>query len=125
MSKDEKNVESFVSAFLNKLELATKTDVSCLMERIDHLEKLIASVAEKTSKSVQKISKNKISNQSISDQVLEILKNSKIAMSYAQLKETSGLDEKPLRNVIYRLNKLGKIETVKRGQYTISKEQEK
>ncbi|KPA17251.1 hypothetical protein MHK_002523 [Candidatus Magnetomorum sp. HK-1] len=120
MPKDYPNFESLVSSFLSKLDLATKSDVHSLMDRIDQLEKLIATVAENTEKN---ISMNKpgqqLTNQSISDQVLEILKASDTPMTYAQLRNVSGLDEKPLRNVIYRLNKLGRIETIKRGQYSI------
>jgi len=125
MPKDDKNVESFVSAFLSKLDLATKSDVSRLMDRIDNLEQLIASVVEKTNKNNIKTSKTRTQNQSISDMVIDILKKSKTPLNYTQLKEKTGLQEKPLRNVIYRLNKLHKINTVKRGQYTINNEQEK
>jgi len=121
MPKDYSNFESLVSAFLSKLDLATKSDVHSLMDRIDHLETMIESVVESTEKNIS-MKKQKLSNQSISDQVIDILKSSETPLSYAQLRDISGLDEKPLRNVIYRLNKLGRIETIKRGQYSIPKE---
>ena len=123
MPKEYPNFESLISGFLSKLELATKSDVRSLMERIDHLEQMIASVANGSN--VRPIRKTKaMPTQRISDQVLEILGKSKSPMTYAQLKESSGFDEKSLRNVIYRLNKLGRIKTVRRGQYTIANKQD-
>ncbi|MBF0452241.1 MAG: hypothetical protein HQK75_16180 [Candidatus Magnetomorum sp.] len=123
MPKEDKNLESFVSSFLNKLDLATKSDVLSLMDRIDHLEQLIASVAEHSKKN-SATRTSKLSSQNISDQILDVLNHHNDSMSFVRLKEVSGLDEKPLRNAIYRLNKLGKIKTLKRGLYTINKEQE-
>jgi len=123
MPKEYPNFESLVSGFLSKLELATKTDVQSLMDRIDQLEQMILSVAGESEKQ-SLLQSNAMSHQSISDQVVEILKQNNEPMTYAELKQTSGLDEKPLRNVIYRLNKLGRIETVKRGLYAIPQEKD-
>jgi len=123
MPKEYTNFESLISGFLSKLELATKSDVQSLMERIDHLEQMIASVA--TDSGIRKKQESKsAANQRISEQVLEILSNKDSPMTYAQLKEVSDFDEKALRNVIYRLNKLGRIETVRRGQYKMAKKQD-
>jgi len=124
MPKEYPNFESLISGFLSKLELATKSDVQSLMDRIDHLEQMIASVVSDSDSPLNRKVKGNISSHRISEQVLEILKNSTSPMTYAQLKDSSGLDEKPLRNVIYRLNKLGRIQTVKRGQYTYAKKQD-
>jgi len=119
MPKDYPNFESIISGFLSKLELATKSDVQSLMARIDHLEQIIASVANETNNQFSRKKNSSIPNQRISDHVLEILRTNKDPMTYSELKEVSGFDEKSLRNAIYRLNKLGRIETIRRGQYTI------
>jgi transcription initiation factor IIE alpha subunit len=125
MPKDYPNFESLISSFLSKLELATKSDVHSLMKRIDHLEELIESAAKNSGIQPIQTTKSSMSNPRISDQVLDILGKSDSSMTYAQLKEISGFDEKSLRNVIYRLNKLGRIKTVRRGHYKISNNQEK
>jgi hypothetical protein len=123
MPKEYPNFESLISSFLVKLDLATKSDVQSLMERIDHLEQIIESIAKMSNN--KPIHKTKAGqSQRVSDQVLEILGKNKVPMTYTELKEISSLDEKSLRNVIYRLNKLGRIETVKRGQYIISNQQD-
>jgi uncharacterized protein with PhoU and TrkA domain len=125
MPKEYPNFESLISGFLSKLELATKSDVHSLMERIDHLEQMIASVTiDSDTQKMQKI-KTVATNQRLSDQVLEIMKKNESPMTYAQLKQVSDFDEKSLRNVIYRLNKLGRIKTVRRGLYTIPNKQDK
>jgi len=124
MPKDYPNFESLISGFLCKLELATKSDVRSLMERIDQLEQMIVSITNESTTHTNRKNKPAASNQRISDKVLEILGQCESPMTYAQLKDKSGVDEKSLRNVIYRLNKLGRITTVKRGQYTIANNQE-
>jgi len=123
MPKEYPNFESLISSFLSKLDLATKSDVRSLMERIDHLEQIIASVANASH--IKPVRTTKAGpSQRISDQVLDILGKHKAPMMYTEIKDISGLDEKSLRNVIYRLNKLGRIETVKRGQYKIANKQD-
>jgi uncharacterized protein (UPF0335 family) len=124
MPKDYPNFESLISGFLGKLELATKSDVQSLMERIDHLEQMIVTVANNDGTHGNRKIKPAAPNLRISDKVLEIFGQSESPLTYAQLKDISGFDEKSLRNVIYRLNKLGRIKTVKRGQYTIANKQE-
>ena len=124
MPKDYPNFESLISGFLGKLELATKSDVQSLMERIDHLEQMIVTVANNDGTHGNRKIKPATPNLRISDKVLEIFGQSESPLTYAQLKDISGFDEKSLRNVIYRLNKLGRIKTVKRGQYTIANKQE-
>jgi len=125
MPKDYPNFESIISGFLSKLELATKSDVHSLMNRIDDLEQLIESVVKNSDIRPVRTKKTNLANPRISDQIIDILGKNGSPMTYAQLKEISGFDEKSLRNVIYRLNKLGRIETVRRGHYKISNSQDK
>ena len=54
-----------------------------------------------------------------SDEVLSIIKRFKQGAGFADIRENSGFGEKKLRNIIYRLNKTGRIKRISRGRYTV------
>ena len=49
--------------------------------------------------------------------VLELIKRSKNGIGIAEIREQTGYDDKKLRNIIFRLNKIEKINRVNRGSY--------
>ena len=49
--------------------------------------------------------------------VLDIIAEFPEGTNFKTLKAKSGYDDKKLRNIIYRLDKIGRIEKVKRGVY--------
>jgi predicted transcriptional regulator of viral defense system len=60
---------------------------------------------------------------SASDAVLLIIGKSRKGIGFPLLLEKSGLKEKQLRNIIFRLNKLNKIKRVRRGVYAATRKQ--
>ena len=52
-----------------------------------------------------------------SDKVFEIIKRFKSGVGFADIQSRTGFDEKKLRNIIFRLNKFGRIERKSRGIY--------
>ncbi len=55
-----------------------------------------------------------------SDIVLEAVKRSKKGVDFNQLQSKTGFEDKKLRNIIFRLNKLKKIKRKSRGIYIIA-----
>jgi len=55
-----------------------------------------------------------------SDMVLDVIKRFRKGVSFAQVQERTGFEEKKLRNIIFRLHKMGKIVRKSRGIYIIS-----
>ena len=51
------------------------------------------------------------------DIVLDAIKNAKEGIGFAQIQNKTGFDEKKIRNIIFRLNKTGKIKRKSRGIY--------
>jgi len=50
--------------------------------------------------------------------VLEVIKETgDEGVNFAEIKDKTGFDEKKIRNIIFRLNKLGKIKRKNRGIY--------
>ncbi|HSM74675.1 MAG TPA: hypothetical protein VK852_08570 [Desulfobacterales bacterium] len=111
--------DAMVKYFMQTYQVPTKKDVDKLLERLDHLEKMIKAAggsgrtrrppAEKTSRAKAALS--------ASDAVLEVIKAYKEGVGFGEIQEKTGFGEKKLRNIIFRLNKMDKIKRVGRGVY--------
>ena len=95
-----------------------------LMAKMDRLEMLIKSSAmtgKGGAASGIKGSKSRASTgravMTSTDKALEIIKRFKKGVGFADIQARTGFEEKKLRNIIYRLHKMGKIERKSRGLY--------
>ena len=52
------------------------------------------------------------------DMVLGVTKKYKNGVGFKEIQSQTGFDEKKIRNIIFRLDKLGKIKRINRGIYT-------
>ena len=119
--------DAMVKFFMMNYDIPTKKDVAKLMERIDRLEdsikKQLASkkigrpVAEKASKATGSRSR---SAETASDVVLNTMGKFKKGVGFAEIQARTGFGEKKVRNIIFRLDKLGKIKRKSRGIYVIT-----
>lgn len=55
-----------------------------------------------------------------SDKVLDVIKNQEEGADFKKIKAETKFDDKKIRNIIFRLHKLGQIEKVRRGVYKAS-----
>jgi hypothetical protein len=111
--------DAMVKYFMQTYQVPTKKDVEKLIERLDHLEKMIKAAgspgrtrrppAEKTSRAKAALS--------ASETVFEVIKPHKEGVGFGEIQEKTGFGEKKLRNIIFRLNKMDKIRRVSRGVY--------
>ncbi|MCP4693400.1 MAG: hypothetical protein GY859_35500 [Desulfobacterales bacterium] len=105
--------------------IPTKKDVEKLMARMDRLEKLIKQTAKPAKaapaaapKKVVKARKPRAKSKSAAmDSVIHAVSGAKNGMSVTDIQSVTGFDPKKIRNIIYRLNKLGKIKRARRGVY--------
>ncbi|OGR11964.1 MAG: hypothetical protein A2277_04880 [Desulfobacterales bacterium RIFOXYA12_FULL_46_15] len=107
------NWESFIKMLLIKLDIPTKEDLVFLNSRLDRLEQLLNQ--KKTGKPVQ--AKPAESRKSASSIVLEVIGNHPKGADFKIIQTATGFNEKKLRNIIFRLDKIKKIKRVKRGSY--------
>ena len=98
--------------------MATTNDISRIIDRLDRLERLITKSAIETGK----IRKNGdlARMTSASSVVLSVIKDSRDGADFAHIKKKTGYDDKKLRNIIFRLNKIEKIKRLERGLYVIN-----
>ena len=106
--------EGVIRTLLDRLEIPSGSELRELHKRLDKLEALVYQKAPDGRKTKEKRRK---SRKSASDIVLEIITKFPEGTDFKTLKEKSGYEDKKLRNIIYRLDKIGRIEKVERGVY--------
>jgi hypothetical protein len=109
--------DAMVKFFMHNYNIPTKRDIDRLSERLDRLEKLIRASAPRGQRGVAKSCH--VSPASATDIVLNLIKSSHDGIGVNKIREETGYDDKKLRNIIYRLNQMGKIRRVSRGHYKI------
>ena len=107
--------DAMVKFFMQHYNIPTKKDVDQLIARLDRLENLIKSSIG-TYHGHTQAGRRRTSLSAIGI-VLDTIKRSKQGINFAQIQAKTGFEEKKIRNIIFRLNKTGKIERKSRGVY--------
>lgn len=110
--------DSLVKSFLNEYKVATTSDISRIIDRLDRLERLITKSAIETGRMRKNGDLARMT--SASSVVLSVIKDSRDGADFAHIKKKTGYDDKKLRNIIFRLNKIEKIKRLERGLYVIN-----
>jgi hypothetical protein len=105
--------DAMVKFFMHHYDIPTKRDVERLVAKIDRLEGLIISA------SAVGRAKGRRRRAAVpaADAVLNAIKLSKQGLKFVDLQAKTGFVDKKIRNIIFRLNKLGKIKRHSRGVY--------
>jgi len=110
--------DAMVKFFMNTYSIPTKRDVEALMVRLDRIERLILnSGSGKGRRNADSKPENRQSAATASNLVLDIIRRYPEGVGYPEIKRQTGYEEKKLRNILFRLHKLGKIKRVSRGVY--------
>ena len=115
-SEQTPNFEGLVKLLLHKFDIPTKKDIRLLHSRLDKLEQLLY---QKQPASGKKPSKPVSKKRSASSIVLDVVANHPKGTNFKTIKAATGFDDKKIRNIIFRLDKIKKIKRVKRGIYKI------
>jgi hypothetical protein len=116
--------DAMVKFFMQHYNIPTKKDFEKLTAKLDHLEKLIKSAG--TSGRRSRVSGGQAAGRGTArsksgstayDRVLEVIKGFKQGAGFTDIQAETGFDEKKIRNIIFRLNKIGKIRRKSRGLY--------
>ena len=112
--KNENNWESFIKLFLSRLDIPTKEDINLLHARLDKLEQLLYQGKPVAGHSASSYTGRRKSASAI---VLDIIANHPDGTDFKTIKAATGFNDKKLRNIIFRLDKIKRIVRVKRGIY--------
>ena len=108
------NWENFIKMLLHRLDIPTKDDIANLHNRLDKLEQLIYQNHPPVRQKGKSRTPRKKSSSSI---VLNIISNHPEGTNFKTIKAATGFDDKKLRNIIFRLDRIEKIKRVSRGIY--------
>jgi hypothetical protein len=116
--------DAMVKFFMQHYHIPSKRDIEKLVAKLDRIEMLVKESGATKSKKVARTSTPRTAASSgrpaktATDAVLEIIKDSGGAgMNFTDVQSGTGFNEKKLRNIIFRLNKMGKIQRKDRGLY--------
>jgi hypothetical protein len=108
--------DAMVKFFMQNYDIPTKKDVDKLMAKLDRLENLIKQTSLRANGETSGHSRRRTAMTAV-DIVLDTIKHAKQGLGFAEIQAKTGFDEKKIRNIIFRLNKTGKIKRKRRGVY--------
>jgi len=121
MARKPKKTVSFdamVKFFLRNYNIPTRKDVDKIITRLERLEKLVKSVnSTRGRRGVLGRPGRGRAGMTASDTVLEVIGEYKDGVGFAEIQNRTGFNEKKIRNIIFRLDKIGKIQRISRGIY--------
>ncbi len=119
--------DAMIKFFMQNYDIPTKRDMDKILARIDQLEALIkktsthSRVQSRVGKESVKEKTSRIkSPATATDTVLAVIKRFKNGVGLSEIQTRTGFGKKKLRNIIFRLNKMGKIARKNRGIYIVS-----
>lgn len=118
--KFSSSFDSLIKMFLSEYKVATTNDVSRIIDRLDRLERLISKVAIEPGRLRKTGDLSRMT--SASSVVLSVVKDCKEGADFSEIQKKTGYDDKKLRNIIFRLNKIARIKRLERGVYVFNEQ---
>jgi hypothetical protein len=112
--------DAMVKFFMQQYNIPTKKDFDKLVDRLDRIEKMFRSGLATTRGRRVVAEPGSRTTSSASDQVMNILRETKSGAGFVEIKNKTGFGDKKLRNIIFRLSKTGRINRKSRGVYTVT-----
>ena len=109
--------DAMVKFFMQNYNIPTKKDVDKLMAKLDRLENLIKVAMAGGGYPVKgQVEPSKTAVTAV-DMVFDAIKRSRRGVGFSDIQTKTGFGDKKIRNIIFRLNKIGKIKRKSRGIY--------
>ncbi len=109
--------DAMVKFFMQTYSIPTKKDVEKLIAKLDRIENLLRTQASIGPYPVKNRASRRKTALTAIDVVYDVVKRSRKGLSFAEIQAKTGFGEKKIRNIIFRLNKIGKIKRKSRGIY--------
>jgi hypothetical protein len=106
--------DAMVKFFMLTYDIPSRKDLQKIMAKLDNLEVLIKNFGIKGGRLSMAGNRSVIT---AFETVLQVIKSYEQGAGFEEIQEKTGFDEKKIRNIIFRLNKLGKIKRKTRGTY--------
>jgi hypothetical protein len=112
--------DAMVKFFMQNYNIPNKKDVDRLMAKLDRLENLIKTAMTSGRYSLKGPVGTRKTAVTAVDMVFDVIKRSREGLGFAEIQAKTGFGDKKIRNIIFRLNKTGKIKRKSRGIYIAS-----
>ena len=112
--------DAMVKFFMQNYNIPTKKDVDRLMAKLDRLENLIKTAVPSGRYPLKVPVGTRRTAVTAVDRVFDVIQRSRTGLGFADIQTKTGFGEKKIRNIIFRLNKTGKIKRKSRGIYVAS-----
>ncbi len=113
--------DAMVKFFMQSYDIPTGNDVRKIMSELNHIEMMINALREQMETRDKYSAVFKKEKFTPYDKVLYIMKQFPDGVSITDIKARTGLEDKKIRNIIYRLYKQERIKRKSRGVYIGSK----
>ena len=111
--------DAMVKFFMHTYNIPTRQDIDRLNARLDRIERLLMNAeAGKARRNMPNRTGGRQILNTASDTVMDVIRSHKDGIGFGDIQMRTGFGEKKLRNIIFRLNKMGKIKRKSRGIYT-------
>jgi hypothetical protein len=110
--------DAMVKFFMQSYNIPTKKDVDRLLAKLDRIENLLRASASIGPYPVKNRASRRKTALSAIDIVYDVIKRSRKGLAFADIQAKTAFGDKKIRNIIFRLNKNGKIKRKSRGIYT-------
>ena len=118
--------DAMVKFFMQTYNIPTKKDVDRLMAKLDRIETLVKKSGVTTGrrrvsakKPAMRVKSGGRAGSTAVDEVYKVIKSYRQGAGFADIKVRTGFDDKKIRNIIYRLTKLKRINRKSRGIYIV------
>jgi len=121
------SVDAVIRFFLQYYNIPTKQDIAKLSMKMERLEEVLKASSRRPRKAKKagavkgrakkKQARRGRAKMTATDKVLSVIKRSSKGVDIARLKARTGLEDKKIRNIVFRLSKQGTIKRVGRGVY--------
>ncbi len=110
--------DAMVKFFMQAYQIPTKRDVEKILDGVARIEEQLKILMDQMPPGTRKKTPiRKRSASSASDRVLEVIRKHKNGIDVAGIQAKTGFGDKKLRNILFRLHKLEKIQRKSRGVY--------
>ncbi len=119
--------DAMVKFFLQYYNIPTRRDIDKIMAKMDRIENLVKQSAAidkgrrvSAGRTLRVKAATGTPTMTSSDMALDFIKRFRKGVGFAEIQAGTGFGDKKLRNIIFRLHKMGKIVRKSRGVYIAS-----
>ena len=119
MAPQKENItfNAMVRFFLQNYNIPTRKDFNKINTCLDRIEKMVQDMGRGPGHRGSMRGRVGQPRMTASNEVLDVIKEHQEGVDFAGIQKRTGFNDKKIRNIIFRLDKIGKIKRIRRGIY--------